>query len=187
MSAQLKTRASAVDREGAGERRVARCRSSRASWGSLLAPSCGGARSVRAMVPVRVVADAEAATTMSVRLSPSGISDRGYDARGGDARSPGARMILGTSRSVRVIPPYPEPIDLRKGYDGLFRSLVRKRSTPDAIIHSAAISLPCSRQQATRRVQVLVWDGTGLCIFSKTTRALSLSRRCGARTAARCS
>ena len=28
-------------------------------------------------------------------------------------------MILGTRRSVRVYA-YPEPVDLRKGYDGLF-------------------------------------------------------------------
>lgn len=28
-------------------------------------------------------------------------------------------MILGTSRAVRVFA-YPEPVDLRKGYDGLF-------------------------------------------------------------------
>jgi hypothetical protein len=31
-------------------------------------------------------------------------------------------MILGTKRSVRVFA-YPEPVDLRKGYDGLFEVL----------------------------------------------------------------
>ena len=35
-------------------------------------------------------------------------------------------MILGTSRVVRVFA-YPEPVDLRKGYDGLFGLCWRAR------------------------------------------------------------
>jgi transposase len=70
-------------------------------------------------------------------------------------------MMLGTSRSVRVFA-YPEPVDLRKGYDGLF-GLVKSGLERDPM--SGDLFLFVSR---TRRLcKVLVWDGTGLCIFQK--------------------
>ena len=70
-------------------------------------------------------------------------------------------MILGTSRAVRVFA-YPEPVDLRKGYDGLF-GLVKQGLGRDPL--SGDLFLFVSK----RRVgcKVLVWDGTGLCIFQK--------------------
>lgn len=70
-------------------------------------------------------------------------------------------MILGTSRAVRVFA-YPEPVDLRKGYDGLF-GLVKTGLGRDPL--SGDLFLFVNK----RRVgcKVLVWDGTGLCIFQK--------------------
>jgi transposase len=70
-------------------------------------------------------------------------------------------MILGTSRSVRVFA-YPEPIDLRKGYDGLF-GLVKQGLHRDPL--SGDLFLFVNKRR--RGCKVLVWDGTGLCIFQK--------------------
>lgn len=70
-------------------------------------------------------------------------------------------MILGTSRAVRVFA-YPEPVDLRKGYDGLF-GLVKTRLRRDPL--SGDLFLFVNRRR--HACKVLVWDGTGLCIFQK--------------------
>lgn len=70
-------------------------------------------------------------------------------------------MILGTSRAVRVFA-YPEPVDLRKGYDGLF-GLVTRGLRRDPL--SGELFLFSSRSR--RGCKVLLWDGTGLCIFMK--------------------
>ena len=70
-------------------------------------------------------------------------------------------MILGTSRAVRVFA-YPEPIDLRKGYDGLF-GLVQTGLRRDPL--SGDLFLFCNKRR--KGCKVLVWDGTGLCIFMK--------------------
>jgi transposase len=70
-------------------------------------------------------------------------------------------MILGTSRAVRVFA-YPEAIDLRKGYDGLF-GLVRNGLGRDPL--SGDLFLFVSKRR--KGCKVLVWDGTGLCIFQK--------------------
>jgi transposase len=70
-------------------------------------------------------------------------------------------MILGTSRAVRVFA-YPEPVDLRKGYDGLFglvkMGLGRDPLSGDLFLFSGKRRTGC---------KVLLWDGTGLCIFQK--------------------
>ena len=68
-------------------------------------------------------------------------------------------MILGTSRAVRVYA-YPAPVDLRKGYDGLF-GLVKTGLGRDPL--SGELSLFVSKRR--QGCKVLVWDGTGLCIF----------------------
>jgi hypothetical protein len=68
-------------------------------------------------------------------------------------------MILGTSRAVRVYA-YPAPVDLRKGYDGLF-GLVRQGLRCDPL--SGDLFLFVNRRR--KGCKVLVWDGTGLCIF----------------------
>lgn len=70
-------------------------------------------------------------------------------------------MILGTSRAVRVFA-YPEPVDLRKGYDGLY-GLVKSGLGRDPL--SGDLFLFCNKRR--HGCKVLVWDGTGLCIFQK--------------------
>ena len=70
-------------------------------------------------------------------------------------------MILGTSRAVRVFA-YPAPVDLRKGYDGLY-GLVKQGLNRDPL--SGDLFLFSNRRR--RGCKVLVWDGTGLCIFQK--------------------
>jgi len=70
-------------------------------------------------------------------------------------------MILGTSRAVRVFA-YPEPVDLRKGYDGLF-GLVKTGLERDPL--SGDLFLFVNRPR--KGCKVLLWDGTGLCIFQK--------------------
>jgi transposase len=70
-------------------------------------------------------------------------------------------MILGTSRAVRVFA-YPEPVDLRKGYDGLF-GLVKQGLKRDPLGGDLYLFVNLRRTGC----KVLVWDGTGLCIFQK--------------------
>jgi transposase len=70
-------------------------------------------------------------------------------------------MILGTSRAVRVYA-YPEAVDLRKGYDGLF-GLVKQGLHRDPLGGELYLFVNKRRDSC----KVLVWDGTGLCIFQK--------------------
>ena len=70
-------------------------------------------------------------------------------------------MILGTSRSVRVYA-YAEAVDLRKGYDGLF-GLVKQGLGRDPLSGDLFLFV----NQRRKGCKVLVWDGTGLCIFQK--------------------
>ena len=70
-------------------------------------------------------------------------------------------MILGTSRAVRVWA-YPEPVDLRKGFDGLV-GLTKIGLGRDPL--SGDLFLFVNRRRSC--CKVLVWDGTGLCIFQK--------------------
>lgn len=70
-------------------------------------------------------------------------------------------MILGTSRAVRVYA-YPEAVDLRNGYDGLF-GLVKQGLGRDPLSGDLFLFVNARRKGC----KVLVWDGTGLCIFQK--------------------
>jgi transposase len=70
-------------------------------------------------------------------------------------------MILGTSRAVRVFA-YPEAVDLRKGYDGLF-GLVKQGLGRDPLSGDLFLFV----NQRRKGCKVLLWDGTGLCIFQK--------------------
>jgi len=70
-------------------------------------------------------------------------------------------MILGTTRAIRAFA-YPRPTDLRKGYDGLF-GLVKTGLGRDPL--SGELFLFVNRRRDA--CKVLVWDGTGLCIFQK--------------------
>lgn len=70
-------------------------------------------------------------------------------------------MILGTSRAVRVYA-YPGPVDLRKGYDGLY-GLVREGLGRDPLSGDLFLFV----NERRKGCKVLLWDGTGLCIFQK--------------------
>jgi transposase len=69
--------------------------------------------------------------------------------------------VIGGSRNVRVWA-YPAPCDLRKGYNGLF-GLVANELQRDPL--SGDLFLFCNRRRTS--CKVLLWDGTGLCIFAK--------------------
>ena len=70
-------------------------------------------------------------------------------------------MILAPSRAVRVFA-YPAPVDLRKGYDGLY-GLVEQGLRQDPMSGDLFLFVSASRKLC----KVLVWDGSGLCIFQK--------------------
>ena len=70
-------------------------------------------------------------------------------------------MMLGSSRAVRVCA-YPKPTDLRNGYNGLF-GLVKTDSR--ATRCRGELYLFVNRRR--NACKVLMWDGTGLCIFQK--------------------
>ena len=70
-------------------------------------------------------------------------------------------MILAASRRVRVFA-YGRPADLRKGYDGLY-GLVTQAMGGDVLGGDLFLFVNRRRDACT----VLVWDGTGLCIFQK--------------------
>jgi transposase len=70
-------------------------------------------------------------------------------------------MILSPSRAVRVFA-YPAAVDLRKGYDGLY-GLVQSGLKQDPMSGDVFLFVSASRKLC----KVLLWDGTGLCIFQK--------------------
>ena len=83
-------------------------------------------------------------------------------------------MLIGSSRAVRVWA-WPEPVDLRRGFDGL-HALVRDCLRKDPL--SGELFLFTNKRRTG--CKVLLWDGTGLCLFVKRLeqgRFASLSRR----------
>jgi len=70
-------------------------------------------------------------------------------------------MILTPSRAVRVFA-YPAAVDLRKGYDGLY-GLVQTGLKHDPMSGDLFLFVNESRKMC----KVLLWDGSGLCIFQK--------------------
>ena len=70
-------------------------------------------------------------------------------------------MILATSRRVRVFA-YARPVDLRKGYDGLY-VIVTGAMGGDVLAGDVFLFVNRKRTGC----KVLLWDGTGLCIFQK--------------------
>jgi transposase len=70
-------------------------------------------------------------------------------------------VILTPSRAVRVFA-FPAPADLRNGYNGLF-GLVQNKLNADPMCGDLFLFVNESRKLC----KVLVWDGTGLCIFQK--------------------
>jgi transposase len=69
--------------------------------------------------------------------------------------------VIGSTRTLRVWA-YPEPADLRAGYDGL-AALVTRKLGGDPL--SGHLFLFTNRTRT--RAKVLVWDGTGLCVYQK--------------------
>lgn len=69
--------------------------------------------------------------------------------------------MIGSTRAVSVWA-YPGPADLRKGFNGLY-GLVRNSLGRDPL--SGDFYLFVNRRRTS--CKVLVWDGTGLCIFMK--------------------
>lgn len=70
-------------------------------------------------------------------------------------------MLIGSSRAVRVWA-WPAPVDLRRGFDGLF-GLVRQQLRKDPM--SGELFLFTNKRRSG--CKVLLWDGTGLCLFVK--------------------
>lgn len=69
--------------------------------------------------------------------------------------------MIGSTRNLRVWA-YPAPADLRKGYDGLYGLVVSE-------LERDPLSGDCFlfTNRVRTRAKVLVWDGTGLCIYQK--------------------
>lgn len=70
-------------------------------------------------------------------------------------------MIVTPNPSRRVFG-YPAPVDLRKGYDGLF-GLVEQGLKHDPMAGDLYLFVNESRKLC----KILLWDGSGLCIFQK--------------------
>jgi len=68
-------------------------------------------------------------------------------------------MISGSTRQVFA---HAGPVDMRKGFDGLF-ALVQEGLGRDPL--SGDMFLFVSRNRI--RAKVLLWDGTGLCVYAK--------------------
>ena len=69
--------------------------------------------------------------------------------------------MIGSTRSVRVFA-YTLPTDMRKGFDGLF-GMVKSHLDRDPL--SGDLFLFVARNR--KRAKVLLWDGTGLCLYAK--------------------
>lgn len=69
--------------------------------------------------------------------------------------------MIGSTRQVTVFA-YGEPADMRKGFDGL-SALVTQGLRRDVL--SGDLYLFANRTR--KRAKVLMWDGTGLCIYAK--------------------
>ena len=69
--------------------------------------------------------------------------------------------MIGSTRQVAVWA-YAAPADLRKGFDGL-SALVTQALARDPLSGDCYLFVNATR----KRAKVLVWDGTGLCIYAK--------------------
>ena len=69
--------------------------------------------------------------------------------------------MIGSTRQVTVWA-YSAPADLRKGFDGL-SGLVTERLGQDPLSGDCYLFVNATR----KRAKVLLWDGTGLCIYAK--------------------
>lgn len=69
--------------------------------------------------------------------------------------------MIGSTRTLRVWA-HPAPADLRAGYDGLSALVVRKLGQDPLSGHLFLFT-----NRTRTRAKVLVWDGTGLCVYQK--------------------
>jgi transposase len=69
--------------------------------------------------------------------------------------------VIGSTRQVTVWA-YGAPADLRKGFDGL-SALVSQGLGQDPLSGDCYLFVNATR----KRAKVLLWDGTGLCIYAK--------------------
>jgi transposase len=69
--------------------------------------------------------------------------------------------MIGSTRTLRVWA-YPAPADLRKGFDGL-AGLVTVQLRQDPLGGDCFLFVNRHRTRA----KVLLWDGTGLCVYHK--------------------
>jgi len=69
--------------------------------------------------------------------------------------------VIGSTRSVRVFA-YASPADMRKGFDGLY-GLVKEHLKADPLSGDMYLFVSSNR----KRAKVLLWDGTGLCLYAK--------------------
>ncbi len=69
--------------------------------------------------------------------------------------------MIGSTRQVAVYA-YSAPVDLRKGFDGL-SALVLNDLARDPLAGDFFVFANRTR----KRAKVLLWDGTGLCIYAK--------------------
>ncbi|MDB4977680.1 MAG: hypothetical protein JWN48_6021 [Myxococcaceae bacterium] len=69
--------------------------------------------------------------------------------------------MIGSTRAVRVYA-YTEPVDMRKSYSGL-EGIVRNQLGHDLLCGDLYLFTGKDR----RRAKVLLFDGTGLCIYMK--------------------
>jgi transposase len=97
----------------------------------------------------------------AVRGLAAGLPRRRPRRRAGGGTAARARVIVGSTRSLRVFA-YPEPADLRRGFDGLsglvLESLRRDPLSGDCFLFT---------NRSRTRAKVLVYDGTGLCLYHK--------------------
>jgi transposase len=70
-------------------------------------------------------------------------------------------VILTPNPSRRVFA-YPTPVDLRKGYDGLF-GLVQQGLRCDPMCGDLYLFV----NEHRKLCKILLWDGSGLCLFQK--------------------
>jgi transposase len=69
--------------------------------------------------------------------------------------------MIGSTRQISVHA-YAAPVDLRKGFDGLC-ALVRDHLSLDPLAGDMYLFVGRDRHRA----KVLLWDGTGLCVYAK--------------------
>ena len=69
--------------------------------------------------------------------------------------------MIGSTRNLRVFA-YGAPADLRKGFDGLY-GIVMAELARDPLDGDCFLFV----NRARSRAKVLLWDGTGLCIYMK--------------------